>query len=181
MKSRLRISRDATSCRMAADRSVVFASAERSRNGITMRIAASASREHQRGRAEIKADRWQIRAVRTGSRGGRPSSPPGARVWARNKGLEFDLDASFLIELDTKQSGRCFWLGVPLQPSAEARNPLQPSVDRLDPSRGYTRDNVVLACQFANMGRSAMSADRFREFIASLAVHFASGAAHTTA
>ncbi len=94
------------------------------------------------------------------------------RSVAKKKGLEFNLDATFLETLFEKQSRCCYWLGLKLEPSIEVRNPLQPSVDRLDCSKGYTRDNVVLACQFANMGRSAMTAERFQAFVLSLESHF---------
>lgn len=91
---------------------------------------------------------------------------------AKNRGCSFDLDADFLEALFARQNGRCHWLGIEMQPSIETRNPLQPSVDRLDCSKGYTKDNVVLACQFANMGRSAMSAERFQAFVTQLETHF---------
>ncbi len=91
-----------------------------------------------------------------------------ARGVAKCKGYDFDLDAEFVRSLYEKQDGRCHWLNVPFECVDEHRNPLQPSLDRIDCNRGYTRDNVVLASQFANMGRSDMSADRFRVFIEQL-------------
>jgi hypothetical protein len=87
---------------------------------------------------------------------------------AKRRGHDFDLDADFVLALFEEQGRRCYWLGVEMVPSVGTREPLQPSIDRLDPSRGYTRDNVVIASQFANMGRSTMSAERFRVFLREL-------------
>jgi len=84
---------------------------------------------------------------------------------AKRRGLEYDIDADFVLALFERQRGRCHWLGIEMVPSITARDPQRPSVDRIDCSKGYTRDNVVLACQFANMGRSNTKESRFREFL----------------
>jgi hypothetical protein len=76
-----------------------------------------------------------------------------------------DVDAAHLNALFESQNGRCYWLGVPLVPSASVRDPRRPSVDRLDNAKGYVRGNVVLTCQFANLGRSSIQADQFQTFI----------------
>lgn len=87
---------------------------------------------------------------------------------AKRYGLEFDLTIEFLEQLFAKQHGLCHWLGIPMLPSVENRDPRRPSVDRLDNSRGYTQDNVVLTCMFANLGRSAATVQQMRTFVASL-------------
>ena len=53
-------------------------------------------------------------------------------------------------------------------PSIETRDPRRPSLDRLDEKIGYVRGNVVLTTTFANMGRSAYSAEKFAAFVAEL-------------
>lgn len=73
-----------------------------------------------------------------------------------------------LLELFQKQNGRCYWLGIPMVVSEIKRDPRRPSVDRLDTSRGYVHGNIVLTCQFANMGRSTFGAEDFRVFIEEL-------------
>lgn len=92
------------------------------------------------------------------------------RSRARKLGLEFDLTASFLEALLEKQDGRCHWLGVPLVSTSDKRDPSRPSIDRLDCSRGCAQDNVVLACMFANLGRSTVSAERMASFVSELRV-----------
>lgn len=97
-----------------------------------------------------------------------------SKATAAKRNWDFDLDTDFVKALYESQDGRCHWLGIKLEPSIEKRNPLQPSLDRLDCSKGYTQDNVVLACQFANMGRSEMSAERFAQFVSQLKEQFKS-------
>lgn len=98
----------------------------------------------------------------------------GARQRSKVSGYAFDLTVDFIREKLEAQNGRCYWLGLKLTPSIEKRNPLQPSLDRLDCSKGYTQDNVVLSCQFANMGRSEMEPERFAAFVETLKAHFQS-------
>jgi hypothetical protein len=84
---------------------------------------------------------------------------------AKRKNLQFDLDREFIESLFIKQDGRCYWLGIELKSTQSKLTPNQPSIDRLDNSKGYTKDNVVLACAFANLGRSTVSQEEFRLFI----------------
>ena len=95
------------------------------------------------------------------------------RCRARRSNLEFNLTTEALEHLFDEQGGRCFWFGLPMKASIEKRDPLRPSVDRLDNTKGYTIDNIVLTCMFANMGRSSMSVEQMHAFVASLRMHYA--------
>lgn len=81
---------------------------------------------------------------------------------------DFDIDEQFVSELYEKQNGKCFWFKVDLKPSNEAKYPWQPSLDRLDRGKGYTRDNVVLACYSANIGRNTSDEATFSLFVEDL-------------
>ena len=81
---------------------------------------------------------------------------------------DFDIDEQFVSELYEKQNGKCYWFGVELQPSNEPKWPWQPSLDRLDREKGYTRDNVVLACYSANIGRNTSDEATFSLFVEDL-------------
>ena len=81
---------------------------------------------------------------------------------------DFDIDEQFVLELYEKQNGKCFWFNVDLKPSNIAKYPWQPSLDRLDRDKGYTKDNVVLACYTANIGRNTTSKEIFKDFIEDL-------------
>jgi hypothetical protein len=80
------------------------------------------------------------------------------------KNRDFDITEEFILDLFKKQNGLCYWYGVPLISSLETRFPQKPSLDRLDCSLGYTKENVVLSCMAANIGRSNCEAVIFKAF-----------------
>jgi len=81
---------------------------------------------------------------------------------------DFDINEQFIKDLYEKQQGKCFWFGVDLKPSNIAKYPWQPSLDRLDREKGYTKDNVVLACYTANIGRNTSDEATFSLFVKDL-------------
>lgn len=63
------------------------------------------------------------------------------------------------------QSGKCYWLGIEMDPAAPRGSPAKPTLDRLVPALGYVDGNVVWSSSFANLGRNNTSAEAFRSFI----------------
>lgn len=88
-----------------------------------------------------------------------------SRSVAKKNNYAFDITAGDLEALWEAQSGRCAWFNVPLLPTAVQRHPQKPSLDRLDPEKGYVRGNVVLACNAANMGRNITGTTEFTAFL----------------
>jgi hypothetical protein len=78
------------------------------------------------------------------------------------------IDEQFIKDLYEKQNGKCYWFNVDLQPSNICKYPWQPSLDRLDRDKGYTKDNVVLACYTANIGRNTNDKETFEAFVIDL-------------
>lgn len=63
-----------------------------------------------------------------------------------------------------RQGGKCHWLGVKLDPSNNfyKYHPMAMSVDRIDSSRGYTYDNIVISSRMANLGRGTYPANKYK-------------------
>ncbi len=76
-----------------------------------------------------------------------------------------EIDVDFINELYEKQNGVCYWFKIPLTPSTGKKHPQQPSLDRLDRNKGYTKDNVVLTCYAANIGRNENDVETWSEFL----------------
>lgn len=91
-----------------------------------------------------------------------------ARARALKTGMEFTITPEDVLRVFSLQQGKCYWTGVSMVPSLIPRDPQQPSIDRLDPTRGYTVDNIVITCWFVNAGRNAAGRKRFEEFIRDL-------------
>jgi hypothetical protein len=77
--------------------------------------------------------------------------------------IKCDLDIKFLLILWEQQGGKCYYSNVPLQipQYGKGRNPFTASVDRLDNSKGYTKDNVVWCVWACNAGKSELSVDEY--------------------
>jgi len=81
------------------------------------------------------------------------------------RGLENTLTVDDINELYKKQNGLCYWFNVPLIPSNSHKSPQQPSLDRLDGNKGYTKDNIVLCCYSANIGRNENDVETWESFL----------------
>ena len=84
---------------------------------------------------------------------------------SKNRGVEHTLTIDDINQLFQKQNGLCYWFNVPLIPSNDSKHPQQPSLDRLDRTKGYTLDNVVLTCYSANIGRNETSVEDWEKFL----------------
>ena len=81
------------------------------------------------------------------------------------RGREHNLTVNDINEMYKNQNGLCYWFKVPLIPSNKPKHPQQPSLDRLDGNKGYTKDNVVLACYSANIGRNENNLETWKNFL----------------
>lgn len=79
-----------------------------------------------------------------------------AKGRALKKGLDYELSYDWLFEQYKKQEGKCLLTGIPLEFCVNADKsrryqPFSPSLDRIDPSKGYTKENVRLVCTAINV------------------------------
>lgn len=84
---------------------------------------------------------------------------------SKSRNIENTLVLNDIFEMYEKQNGLCFWFKIPIIPSLQNKHPQQPSLDRLDRTKGYTKDNVVLTCYSANIGRNESDLDVWRNFV----------------
>lgn len=89
------------------------------------------------------------------------------RVRARAMGLDFDLTPEFLAE--KMIAGSCEATGIPfdLTDGVQGKKKVHhyaPSIDRIDPSRGYTMSNVRLVVYIYNLVKSEYSDATVLEF-----------------
>jgi hypothetical protein len=78
-----------------------------------------------------------------------------AKSKCKKLGLPFDLDKEYLVELNKSQGGKCSKTGIEFQlRPAEGYGdaaPWTPSLDQLDPGKGYTKTNIQLVCFMYNV------------------------------
>jgi len=76
----------------------------------------------------------------------------GASARAKEKGLPYDLTPTWVAE--RLQVGLCEVSGIPFVLDGlngeNKRHPFTPSLDRIDSTKGYTRDNVLVVCWIVN-------------------------------
>lgn len=75
------------------------------------------------------------------------------------------LTISDIKEIYERQKGLCFWFKVPLIPSQNKKHPQQPSLDRIDRNKGYTKENVVITCYSANISRNENDIETWTKFL----------------
>jgi len=79
-----------------------------------------------------------------------------SRIRSRTKksGVRFDLDEQYILSMYGRQDARCAVTRLPFKLDASGRNsPYYPSVDRIDPRRGYERGNVQLVLFSVNIAK----------------------------
>jgi hypothetical protein len=84
---------------------------------------------------------------------------------SKHRKIEHTLTINDINEMLEKQNGLCYWFKIPLIPSNKHKHPQQPSLDRLDRHKGYTKDNVVLCCYSANIGRNENDLETWEKFL----------------
>ena len=84
---------------------------------------------------------------------------------SKHRKVENTLTVDDINEIFNKQKGLCYWFKRPLIPSSYKKHPQQPSLARIDSNLGYTKNNVVLSCYSANIGRNENDVDTWKSFL----------------
>lgn len=89
----------------------------------------------------------------------------GCKTRSLQNKIDYDLSSEFIIELFYKQKGKCAISGLDLHTRLRSgKNTQNASVDRINPLKGYTKDNVQLVCSQVNMMKSNMSSEELYMF-----------------
>lgn len=94
---------------------------------------------------------------------------------AKTKGIIFDLDAKYLLDLWNEQKGLCYYSGLPMTGSMHQEGFQSwdsPSIDRKEPNKGYTKGNVVWCVFGVNSFKQSLGVARFVEVVKSIKWRF---------
>lgn len=90
---------------------------------------------------------------------------------ANKNNINFNLDAKYLIDLWNQQSGRCFYSNLPMNNSMK-QDGFQswdgPSLDRIEPTIGYVKGNVVWCIFGINSFKQSLGLKSFEDMIKSI-------------
>lgn len=121
--------------------------------------------DQRRWARESYARRYHLRAaeIQEAARKRRASNPARAMLnrvkhRATAEGLEFNLELSDLV-IPT----HCPALGIPLKVGQGRQADASPSLDRIDPAKGYIKGNVVVISFLANRIKSNGTAQQVRQ------------------
>jgi len=85
---------------------------------------------------------------------------------ARSKGIPFDLDESYLLELWRAQGGLCYYTKIPMNGRGRGYAVWNsPSLDKMDPSLGYIKSNVAWCLYSVNSFKNELTEPQFAEVI----------------
>jgi hypothetical protein len=88
-----------------------------------------------------------------------------AKARDSEKGIHSNIDLEFLKELWEKQLGRCAYSNIQMDLNIFPRQPHSASLDRIDSSKGYQKDNVEFVCLAVNFGKNIFSKKQMHDFI----------------
>jgi hypothetical protein len=104
-------------------------------------------------------------------RGAANSKVSAAKQRSKNKGLVFDIDIDFIVDMYQKQDGLCALSGLEMTYRGDrgSQEMFQSfSIDRIDSEGGYTRDNVQLLCWGVNSIKNRMSTELMLDLVKSI-------------
>lgn len=89
-----------------------------------------------------------------------------ARGRAKCKNLPIDIDLEYLIDLHEQQNGKCKLTKIEFtfntRQDGQHFNPFNPSIDKIDSKKGYTKDNIRLVCVIVNLSLNEFGEDNFK-------------------
>ena len=87
------------------------------------------------------------------------------RIIMRNKKITETDDSDITLEWIKAQPLKCYYTGITLFPSKKSWYVFQPSLDRIDNTKGYTKRNVIMTCRGLNSARNQMEFFEFMNYL----------------
>lgn len=81
---------------------------------------------------------------------------------AKNHIQEYNLTKEYIQEILENQNYKCAYTGVELKIGNKLTNP---TIDRIDSSKGYIKGNIVICTEFANTAKNDLTLDEFKNQI----------------
>ena len=135
---------------------------EKKRRAYHQKYYSENKARYQRYREDYRARR---KAALQTVRGRLMSLRDMARDRAARYGLEFSIDIDWLLEQWQRQEGRCALTGLEMTleigDGSRRYIPFNPSLDRIDPKKGYTKENTRLVCTIVNIALNQFGEDAF--------------------
>ena len=92
-----------------------------------------------------------------------------AKQRARKHNIYNDLVIGDLYELWNKQNGKCALSGIDMTTNSYVgRVSTNISIDKIDPTKGYTKSNIQLVCSATNMMKGSLTMNEFIFFCKSI-------------
>jgi hypothetical protein len=89
---------------------------------------------------------------------------------AKSRNLKVKITHDDIVEQYNKQNGRCVLTNVKLTFDKQCNSDL--SIDRIDSSNGYTKNNIQLISNLSNKSKSDIDDDMFKEWIAKIRLFY---------
>lgn len=134
------------------------------------------ARNRARYTARPRQKRLSIQKSATEWRAKSPENSLKGFLWSKKSackkaGVDFDLDAPFVIALLEHQDSKCALTDDPIKIKRAGEGPMTMeslSIDRIDNSKGYTRDNVQLVSLRANIIKGNLSTTELMTYCAKI-------------
>lgn len=72
----------------------------------------------------------------------------------KTKDIEIEINKQWIDNQYKIQKEKCYYTGIKMIPSNEKYYMFQPSLERIDSNKGYTKNNTVLVCLCVNFGKN---------------------------
>lgn len=86
-----------------------------------------------------------------------------AKARAKRFNVAFNIDVAYMQKLWEKQKGCCALSKLPLllDDGSSGKQPFRPSIDRIDPNKGYVKGNVRIVATIVNFAINKWGFDNF--------------------